>query len=151
MKNFWFTLLLIPTLALSDSWVGKVYKSPTCGCCNAWIEHMREAGYELDGHNTEALNSVKAQLGIPATAQSCHSAIINQYIFEGHVPAQVVSRFFAAPEPNALGLSVPGMPVGSPGMEMGARHDDYTVQLIMLDGSMLPYAEVSRDSINYRD
>ena len=151
MLRLLFLLLFIPSLALAQAWSGKVYKSPTCGCCNAWIEHMQDAGFTLEGRNTDALAKVKNDLGIAPAAQSCHSAVIGKYVFEGHVPAAAVTRFLDNPPTNALGLSVPGMPVGSPGMEMGDRHDDYTVQALMLDGSMRPYAEVSRDSINYRD
>jgi hypothetical protein len=144
-------LMFIPTLAWAESWAGKVFKSPTCGCCNAWIEHMQSAGYELQGINTDDLNKVKQDLGIAPVAQSCHSAVINQYVFEGHVPASAVDRFLSNPPANALGLSVPGMPIGSPGMEMGDRVDNYVVQLLMLDGTMRAYADVSRDNIRYRD
>lgn len=151
MLRLLLLLLFVPSLALAQGLSGKVYKSPTCGCCNAWIEHMQKAGFTLEGRNTDALAKVKRDLGIAPAAQSCHSAVIGIYVFEGHVPAAAVSRFLENPPANALGLSVPGMPIGSPGMEMGERHDDYTVQALMLDGSMRPYAEVSRDSINYRD
>jgi hypothetical protein len=151
MKRLFLLLMMMPALVFAEAWQGKVYKSPTCGCCNAWIEHMQDAGFNLQGQNTDELNSVKQQLGIAANAQSCHSAVINKFVFEGHVPAEAVSRFLANPPANALGLSVPGMPIGSPGMEMGDRHDNYVVQVMMLDGTLRPYADVSRDSIAYRD
>ncbi|HSG61492.1 MAG TPA: DUF411 domain-containing protein [Pseudomonadales bacterium] len=151
MLRILLLLLFIPSLAIAENWSGKVFKSPTCGCCTAWIEHMQSAGYVLEGINTDDLNKVKRDLGIAPVAQSCHSAVINQYVFEGHVPAKAIDRFLANPPVNALGLTVPGMPIGSPGMEMGDRYDDYLVHVLMLDGSMRPYADVSRDNIRYRD
>lgn len=151
MKKMLFFLLFLPWLGVAETNVGKVFKSPTCGCCNAWISHMKEAGFNLVGQNQQDMNQIKQQFGILPIAQSCHTAEIEHFVFEGHVPAEVVKRFLAAPVIDALGLSVPGMPVGSPGMEVGHRHDDYTVQVLLKDGTMSPYAKVSRDSIHYLD
>jgi len=143
-KTLLLTLLMTSHSLLADTILGDVFKSPTCGCCNAWIEHMNDSGFTLSGKNTHRLGSVKQQLGIPNEAQSCHSAVINDYVFEGHVPASIVKQFLDNPLDNAVGLSVPGMPVGSPGMEMGDRHDDYAVMVVFKDGSMSEYAFISK-------
>jgi hypothetical protein len=137
-----FTITSI--MSFAESLSGDVFKSPTCGCCNAWIEHMNNAGFALNGKNTAQLGAIKTQLGIPTSAQSCHSAVINDYVFEGHTPANVVKQFLDKPLPNAIGLSVPGMPVGSPGMEMGNRHDDYAVMVLYKDGSVDEYAFIAK-------
>lgn len=119
-----------------------VYKSPTCGCCGEWVEHMESAGYSADVHNQENLNSIKKELGILPQVQSCHSAVIDNYVFEGHVPAKLITRFLSEKPKDALGLAVPGMPIGSPGMEMGDRIDPYDVLLLNKDGSTEVYARV---------
>lgn len=106
----------------------KVYKSPTCGCCALWVDHMREAGFELevlDVADTELVR-VKVDAGVPLQMQTCHTALVGDYVFEGHIPAEVIARFLAE-KPSASGLAVPGMPIGSPGMEFGDRVDPYDV------------------------
>ncbi|MCR9257801.1 MAG: DUF411 domain-containing protein [Alphaproteobacteria bacterium] len=105
-----------------------VYKSPWCGCCGAWIDHMRDAGLDVRVTEVEDLAPVKARYGVPQELQSCHTGIIEDYVIEGHVPAPDVARLLKE-RPEATGLSVPGMPVGSPGMEQGARRDPYEVVL----------------------
>lgn len=92
-----------------------VYKSPTCGCCEAWVEHMKEAGFSLRVENRTDLVMLKQQLGIPPTMFSCHTAVIGGQVVEGHVPASTVQRYLSAGAPGE-GLAVPGMPPGSPGM-----------------------------------
>lgn len=104
----------------------KVYKSPTCGCCALWVDHMREAGFELDVEDTDDMIDVKVDAGLPLQLQSCHTALVGGYVFEGHIPAEVIARFLAE-KPSASGLAVPGMPIGSPGMEFGDRVDPYDV------------------------
>ena len=104
----------------------KVYKSPTCGCCALWVDHMREAGFELDVEDTDDMIDVKVDAGLPLQLQSCHTALVDGYVFEGHIPAEVIARFLAE-KPSASGLAVPGMPIGSPGMEFGDRVDPYDV------------------------
>ena len=104
----------------------KVYKSPTCGCCALWVDHMREAGFELDVEDTDDMIAVKMDAGLPLQLQSCHTALVGDYVFEGHIPAEVIARFLAE-KPSASGLAVPGMPIGSPGMEFGDRVDPYDV------------------------
>jgi hypothetical protein len=100
-----------------------VYKSPTCGCCEDWITHMEESGYVVEAHDTNDLVSVKSENHVPSQLQSCHTAIIDGYVIEGHVPAEDINQLLAE-RPDVTGLAVPGMPVGSPGMEV----DGYDAQ-----------------------
>ena len=106
----------------------KVYKNPSCGCCNAWIDHMRNAGFQVVAKDTTDLRQIKNQLGIFSELRSCHTGVIDGYVIEGHVPAKEVTRLLRE-RPNAIGLAVPGMPVGSPGMEHKNRHDPFQVIL----------------------
>ncbi|MDH3978696.1 MAG: DUF411 domain-containing protein, partial [Gammaproteobacteria bacterium] len=99
-----------------------VYKSPTCGCCKVWIKHVNQAGFKTATEQPANLNDVKSELGVPPQVRSCHTAVSESgYVFEGHIPAKLIKRFLADPPDDALGLTVPGMPVGSPGMESGGR------------------------------
>ena len=118
-----------------------VAKSPTCGCCGAWVEHMQAAGFDTQVQNVsnEWLYRTKAQLGITEELASCHTARIGNYVIEGHVPAADVARLLAE-RPDAIGLAVPGMPIGSPGMEMGDTVDRYDVVLIRRDGTTEVFA-----------
>ncbi len=115
---------------------GQVWKNPSCGCCKSWVSHMAANGFTLDVTEVgqAALDDVKAQNGIPAKAASCHTAKIGGYTIEGHVPAGAVKRLLAE-KPDAIGLAVPGMPAGSPGMETGGPAEPYDVLLIKKDGS----------------
>ena len=122
-----------------------LYKSPTCGCCEDWMIHMNERGYSAVVHHPDDLNAVKAKLGIHPRYQSCHTAVMRDgHVFEGHIPARYIEAFLENPPPGAIGLAVPGMPVGSPGMEAGARFDPYDVLLLKADGSSEVYARVER-------
>jgi hypothetical protein len=105
-----------------------IYKTPTCGCCVRWAEHMEENGFSVTLHNHADLRPFKQRFGVPASLQSCHTAEVEGYAIEGHVPAADVRRLLEE-RPDAAGLAVPGMPVGSPGMEMGDRRDPYQVIL----------------------
>lgn len=95
-----------------------VYKSATCGCCKLWVDHARGAGFTVRTIDTEDLPKVKAEMGVPANLQSCHTVVLANYIVEGHVPAADIKRMLAE-KPAIRGLAVPGMPIGSPGMEQG--------------------------------
>ena len=106
-----------------------VYKSPTCGCCVAWVEHLQEHGFPVETVDVGDPQGVKAEYGIPAELQSCHTAVVDGYVVEGHVPAADVKRLLAE-QPEAGGLAVPGMPIGSPGMEQGDTVQPYDVLLI---------------------
>lgn len=96
-----------------------VYKSPTCGCCAKWVDHMKEAGFtvKVTEKSEDALDALKTSSGVPPTAQSCHTAIAGGYFIEGHVPAADVRRLLQD-RPALAGIAVPGMPTGSPGMEV---------------------------------
>ena len=117
-----------------------VHKHPSCGCCGLWIDHMREAGFEVQVHDHQDMGPVKQRVGVPYAKGSCHTAEIDGYFIEGHVPAADVTRLLAE-RPDARGLTVPGMPAGSPGMEMpdGTVHP-YTFELVHHDGSIAEYA-----------
>lgn len=93
-----------------------VYKSATCGCCKKWVEHLKENSFQVSSENVDDLNAVKKKYGIKENIQSCHTAIIGRYIVEGHVPAQDIKRMLRE-QPGIKGISAPGMPLGSPGME----------------------------------
>jgi len=106
-----------------------VTKDPNCGCCGGWVDHMRAAGFPVEVVTTPQVNRVKARLGVPDDLASCHTAEVGGYVIEGHVPADAVKRLLAE-KPQAKGLAVPGMPVGSPGMEVeGMAPDTYDVVL----------------------
>jgi len=94
-----------------------VYKSPTCGCCSKWIEHMKAQGFDVKSTDQTDVTPIKTQYGVPADAQSCHTALVGGYVLEGHVPASAVKKLLNE-KPKVVGLAVPGMPVGSPGMEV---------------------------------
>lgn len=112
-----------------------VYKTPTCGCCSAWADRMAEAGFAVETVDLPDLSQVKRDLGIPPSAASCHTAVVGGYAVEGHVPAADVKRLLAE-QPDARGLAVPGMPIGSPGMEVPGRPADaYDVLLVTDEGA----------------
>ncbi len=94
-----------------------VYKDPNCGCCTAWNDAMRKAGFQIDVRDTANLTAVKGSLGVPAALASCHTGVVAGYLFEGHVPPDLVQKVLRE-RPALVGLFVPGMPAGSPGMEM---------------------------------
>lgn len=102
-----------------------VYKSPTCGCCSKWVDHMTASGFKVIAHDTSNMQAVKTKLGVPDAMASCHTAVVNGYVIEGHVPAADIQRLLRE-KPNVKGLAVPGMVMGSPGME-GSRSDTYNV------------------------
>jgi len=118
-----------------------VYKSPTCGCCNAWISHMREAGFEVEARDIDDVSVIKRQSGIPQQLWSCHTALIDGYVIEGHTPAGEIQRLLAE-RPDMIGLAVPGMPAGSPGMETSGPNQDYTVYGFDAD-SVSTWSEIS--------
>ena len=110
-----------------------VYKTPWCGCCDTWVDHLRENGFSVSVTDMDDLTPIKRQQGVPAALQSCHTAVVDRYAIEGHVPASDIERLLVE-RPDADGLAVPGMPIGSPGMEQGDRRDPYAVILFSKDG-----------------
>ncbi|PCI21899.1 MAG: metal-binding protein [Piscirickettsiaceae bacterium] len=120
-----------------------VYKSPTCDCCRKWVNYVDDNGFSSTIHHPKNLQHLKLDRGIAPKYQSCHTGISKDgYIFEGHVPVDAMKRFLKEKPADAIGLSVPGMPAGSPGMEMGSRRDDYDVLLLMKDGTARVYQEI---------
>ena len=103
-----------------------VYKSPSCQCCSEWVSHMKEQGFQVEVESKLRLKPVKKQVGLPSSLAACHTSVVGNYVVEGHVPAQDVKKLLRD-GPEVRGLSVPGMPVGSPGMEQGGRVEPYEV------------------------
>ena len=117
--------LLVPIALAAEPARVVVYKSPTCGCCSKWIDHLEEHGFAVESHDVPDVRPLKAENGVPLQLSSCHTAIVGGYVVEGHVPAQDVTRLLAE-RPEISGLAVPGMPIGSPGME-GPNPESYRV------------------------
>lgn len=115
------------------------YRSPGCGCCHVWTERMAEAGLPVALEDSDDLAALSARLGIPRGLEGCHVGKIGGYVVSGHVPPADVKRLLAE-KPDALGLVVPGMPIGSPGMEMGDRKERYDVLLLAKDGTTSIFA-----------
>ncbi len=111
----------------------EVWKSPYCGCCKLWVRHLETHGFSVTAYNVPDTANMRSQLGMPANFGSCHSARIAGYIIEGHVPAADIKRLLAE-KPDVIGLAVPGMPIGSPGMEQGEQRDKYDVLLVLRNG-----------------
>ncbi|EON91900.1 metal-binding protein [Marinobacter lipolyticus SM19] len=122
------TLVSTPLLAAEGTESIHVYKSPSCGCCSDWVDHLEENGFDVDVTETNDLNQIKIDAGLTPALASCHTAFVGDYVIEGHVPASDIQRLITE-APQATGLSVPGMPLGSPGMEVGDRKDHYKVIL----------------------
>ena len=125
--------------AAPDNLIVDVYKSPTCGCCTKWVDHLKANGFQVRAHDTANVASHKARLGVPAGYGSCHTAQVGGYLVEGHVPAKEIKRLLKD-KPPVRGLVVPAMPMGSPGMEAGDRKDAYDVFVVNRDGSTQTYA-----------
>src|SRR5690606_38291799 len=131
-------LLLAPAAALANTSIPiEVWRTPTCGCCEDWLQHLRDNGFEVRAHMVEDTAPVRSQAGMPARYGSCHTARVQGYTVEGHVPAADIRRLLRD-KPRAVGLAAPGMPIGSPGMDgpaYGGRRDAYDVLLVQPDGS----------------
>ena len=141
-----FLLVSLATLALPVQAAGptiEVYKSSTCTCCSLWLNHLRANGFETHVLNVPRPAEIRRRAGLPDAVGSCHTALVAGYAVEGHVPAREIKRLLAE-RPDALGLAVPDMPVGSPGMERGARLDPYDVLLVARDGSRTVYASYGK-------
>ena len=130
-----------PTAAATALPTVVMHKSPSCGCCSKWADHLRAAGFRVEMRDHDDMLAVKQRLGVPMDKASCHTAEVGGYFVEGHVPAQDIKRLLAD-KPKARGISVPGMPMGSPGMEVpDGTVQPYTVQLVQADGTAVAYAE----------
>ncbi|RQO34801.1 metal-binding protein [Herminiimonas sp. KBW02] len=131
---------VLPGFALAKAQpVINVYKSATCGCCTEWITHLEQNGFKVNAHNVPNTAAYRTKYGVPSALGSCHTGIIDGYALEGHVPAADIKRLLAE-KPKAKGLAVPGMPMGSPGMEVeGQPSDAYDVLLFQADGKTRVY------------
>jgi hypothetical protein len=127
----------IPLLASAAAPIIDVYKSASCGCCEEWVKHLRANGLTVNTHDVEDPSVHRQKAGIPDELGSCHTGIVRGYALEGHVPASEIKRLLAE-KPKAKGLTVPGMPLGSPGME-GPRKDAYDVLLVQANGRTSVY------------
>jgi len=139
MKN---TLLLLTLLSSSifamDGKKMTIYKSPFCGCCTKWVEIMKDKGFEVNTIKTDKMNQVKQQLGVSPQNASCHTAVVDGYVIEGHVNYSEIQKMLTE-KPEIRGLTVPGMPIGSPGMEQGHIKQKYNVLYINKDDSTGTY------------
>lgn len=115
-----------------------VYQDPSCGCCGKWVEHMRAHGFTVESVLERDLSARKQALGVPPSLWSCHTAVVGDYVIEGHVPAGDIKRLLAE-RPEGKGLAVPGMPVGSPGMEYGERRQAFDVLLFDTSGNSIVF------------
>ena len=122
-----------------------VHKTPTCGCCKKWMKHLKENGFNTDPQDHQNLNGIKDMHNIKPEYRSCHTAVSSDgFIFEGHIPSKYIKQFLSENHDDAIGLSVPGMPLGSPGMEFDNRFMPYDVLILYKDGSSKVYAEVRK-------
>lgn len=124
-------------VALADAPTITVYKSPTCGCCKSWVEHLEKHGFKVSAHDVMDMGPIKDQFGVSTALESCHTAMVDGYVIEGHVPADVIARLLKE-RPQVAGLAVPGMPMGSPGME-GPYKERYDVIAFSRDGQTQVY------------
>ena len=129
----------LPVLAVPTAPQVQVYKSPSCGCCGAWVEHMRAAGFAVNVTDVSDTTAARKRLGLPDRYGSCHTATVGGYVLEGHVPAAEVKRLLAA-KPKAIGLAVPAMPPSAPGMDVPGRKDPYQVLLVDASGQSTVFA-----------
>jgi len=120
-----------------------VFKSPTCACCDGWVTHMRAAGFSTTVRVIADLRAVRLAHGLPDALASCHTGVIGGYVVEGHVPAADVMRLLAE-RPEAVGITVPGMPLGSPGMEAGGRREPFETLLVLRSGQTRVFARHNR-------
>ena len=120
-----------------------VHKTPTCGCCKMWMKHVEKNGFTAYGQDHQDLMKIKEKYNIEPQYRSCHTAVSSDgFIFEGHIPSKYIKQFLSEDHPEAIGLSVPGMPLGSPGMEVEDRFMPYDVLILFKDGTSKIYAEV---------
>lgn len=125
----------------ADAPVLTVYKSPTCGCCSTWATYMGRQGFRVETVETADLAAVRDSLGVPGDLSACHTATVGGYTVEGHVPADQIRRLLAE-KPDARGIAVPGMPIGSPGMEQGDTRQPYDVLLVHDSGEATVFAQI---------
>ena len=144
---FSLALLMFQNISIADTDTKTIlltHKTPTCGCCKEWVKHAKEKGYKVHTQDHQNLEDIKKMYAIEPKYRSCHTTVsTNGFIFEGHVPVKYITQFLSEDHPNAIGLSVPGMPIGSPGMEIPGRFTPYKIMIIFKDGSSKVYASVN--------
>ena len=135
MKKTILSLMLITSSIFAmEGKTMTVYKSPSCGCCSDWIDIMKIKGFKIDVIETNEVNNIKQKAGLQAGQTSCHTAFVDGYVVEGHVDYSAVEKMLVE-KPNILGITVPGMPIGSPGMEQGNTKQAYNILYVNKDGS----------------
>ena len=135
MKKTILSLMLITSSIFAmEGKTMTVYKSPSCGCCSEWIDIMKSKGFKVDVIETNEVNNIKQKAGLQAGQTSCHTAFVDGYVVEGHVDYSAVEKMLVE-KPNILGITVPGMPIGSPGMEQGNTKQAYNILYVNKDGS----------------
>ncbi|MCQ8104053.1 DUF411 domain-containing protein [Methylomonas sp. SURF-2] len=144
LKCLLSALLLASSMAAVAEKEMTVYRSPTCGCCGKWITHVKQHHFAVKDIVSDDMQAIKQKFGVPAELSSCHTAIVDGYVIEGHVPAADIEKLLQT-KPAVVGISAPGMPMGSPGMEMGGRRDDYTVVSFDKDGKAEVFSEHKAD------
>jgi len=144
---FSLALLMFQNISIADTDTKTIlltHKTPACGCCKEWVKHAKEKGYKVHTQDHQNLEDIKKMYAIEPKYRSCHTTVsTNGFIFEGHVPVKYITQFLSEDHPNAIGLSVPGMPIGSPGMEIPGRFTPYKIMIIFKDGSSKVYASVN--------
>jgi len=138
-----FILAAVPAAACSSPAKAatlNVYKTPTCGCCTAWVDHLRANGFSVTVTEMDDVTPIARKLGVPDEARSCHTAIVDGYFVEGHVPVADIRKLLRE-RPQARGLAVPGMPIGSPGMEQGDRRDPFETLIVGRDGKLRAFVK----------
>ncbi|MDX1499270.1 MAG: DUF411 domain-containing protein [Woeseiaceae bacterium] len=134
----WFGWAVTGREAVADH-VVTVYKTPTCGCCGDWVAHLRDAGLDVEVVDVASTQAHRAEAGVPNRLGSCHTAVVGDYFVEGHVPADLVAGLIEKKPAELRGIAVPGMPVGSPGME-GPNPVEYDVLAVDRDGQVFVFA-----------
>ncbi|HIF9069551.1 TPA: DUF411 domain-containing protein [Photobacterium damselae] len=139
------SLFALSTQTMAETIKGTNYQSPYCGCCKEWVKHMKDNGFDLDIVYEENLTPVKIKLGLQPQLASCHTAEIEGYTFEGHIPASDIKRFLDKKPKRMIGLAVPGMPMGSPGMEYGDKKDAYDVVAFDKNGKTMVWSRQNQE------
>ena len=140
-----FGFATTPLAAEARSGAGSVvvlaYRTPSCGCCKGWLDHIKKAGFSVQDHVVNNLTAIKQRYRVPAGLASCHTARINGYVIEGHVPVSAIEKLLKE-RPNVAGIAVPGMPLGSPGMESPLKRETYTVFTFTNSGVIKPFQTI---------
>ena len=133
-KTILFLALITSSVFAMEGKTMTVYKSPSCGCCTKWIDIMKSEGFKVNSIKTNEVNTIKQKAGLQAGQTSCHTAFVDGYVVEGHVNYSAIKKMLEE-KPNIIGITVPGMPIGSPGMEQGNTKQAYNILYVNKDGS----------------